>query len=224
MLTSFTVPMGHEEARAWLLGRVSPLGRPGGADMPAPMSAERRSALRRIGLVVGAGAVAAPLVVSAVHPAALASARFGSLPAALATLAQFRNETAQMSGAWDLPHVLHHVAQSVEYSMVGFPVPKPAWFRASLGSYAFALFDASGQMTHGLDEAIPGAPDIAQGQPMGPAVDHLIAALQAFERHTGALAPHFAYGALDKPAYTRVHLMHIANHWQHVQYQRKETP
>ena len=183
--------------------------------------------MRRIGLVVGVGAFAAPLVVSAVHPAALASARFGSLPAALetlATLAQFRGETVQMSGAWDLPHVLHHVAQSVEYSMAGFPAPKPAWFRATLGSYAFALFDAGGQMTHSLAEAIPGAPGIAQGQPMGPAVDHLIAALQAFERHSGALAPHFAYGALDKPAYTRAHLMHIANHWQQaVQDPRKET-
>ena len=185
--------------------------------MAALMSAERRSALRRIGLVVGAGSFAAPLVVSAVHPAALASVPFGSLTAALATLRQLRNQTTQTSGAWDLPHVLHHVAQSVEYAMAGFPAPKPAWFRATLGSYAFALFNAGGQMTHSLEEAIPGAPDIAQGLALGPAVDHLIAALQGFDRHTGELAPHFAYGTLDKPAYTRVHLMHIANHWQLVQ-------
>jgi hypothetical protein len=68
-------------------------------------------------------------------------------------------------------------------------------------------------MTHSLNEPIPGAPELAQGQPLGPAIDHAIAALQAFERHDGALAPHFAYGALDKPAYTRAHLMHLANHW-----------
>jgi hypothetical protein len=195
------------------------------SDPEVPSPAERRSALRRIGLVVGAGAFAAPLVVSAVHPSALASARFGSLTAALETLAQFRDAAVQMGGAWDLPHVLHHVAQSVEYSMAGFPAPKPAWFRATLGRYAFALFDAGGQMTHGLDEAIPGAPGIAQGQPMGSAVDHLMAALRAFERHTGALAPHFAYGTLNKPDYTRAHLMHIANHWQQVvQTPAKETP
>ena len=194
------------------------------SDHEAASPAERRSALRRIGLVVGAGAFAAPLVVSAAHPAALADARFGSLPAALATLGQVRSATAQMSGAWDLPHVLHHIAQSVEYSMVGFPVPKPVWFRATLGSYAFALFNAGGQMTHSLDEVIPGAPDIAQGRPLVPAIDHLIAALQAFERHTGALEPHFAYGTLDKPAYTRAHLLHLANHWQQVvQEPRKET-
>jgi len=177
------------------------------------MSAERRSALRRIGLVVGVGALAAPVVVSAVHPAALSSERFASIADALKTLEQLRTEAPRMTGAWDLPHVLHHTAQSIEYSITGFPVPKPAWFRATLGSYALALFNARGQMTHSLNESIPGAPDIAQGQPLGPAIDHAIAALQDFERHDGVLAPHFAYGALDKPAYTRAHLMHLANHW-----------
>ena len=177
------------------------------------MDAQRRSSLRRIGLVVGVGALAAPVVVSKVHPALLGSVRFGSIGAALATLEQLKTSAPHMGGAWDLPHVLHHTAQSVEYSIGGFPQPKPAWFRATLGSYAFALFNAGGQMTHNLAEPIPGAPDIAQGQPLGPAINHIVAALQAFERHTGALAPHFAYGALDKPAYTRAHLMHLANHW-----------
>jgi hypothetical protein len=180
------------------------------------MDAERRSMLRRIGLVVGVGALAAPVVVSAVHPAALASERFATIDSALKTLEQLRAAPPRMTGAWDLPHVLHHAAQSIEYSIGGFPQPKPVWFRGSVGSYAFALFNARGQMTHNLSEPIPGAPDIAQGQPLGPAIDHAIAALQAFERHGGALAPHFAYGALDKPAYTRAHLMHLANHWAEV--------
>ncbi|HZT56441.1 MAG TPA: DUF1569 domain-containing protein, partial [Burkholderiaceae bacterium] len=51
------------------------------------------------------------------------------------------------------------------------------------------------------------------GQPLGPALERAIAALRAFDAHAGALQPHFAYGALDKPAYTRAHLMHLANHW-----------
>ena len=177
------------------------------------MSAERRSSLRRIGLVVGVGAIAAPLVVSAVRPAPLNEERFATLGAALKTLDELRTSAPRMTGAWDLPHVLHHTAQSIEYSLNGFPELKPAWFRATMGSYAFALFNARGQMTHTLNEPIPGAPDVAQGQPLLPAVDHLVAALQAFERHSGALAPHFAYGSLDKAAYTRAHLMHLANHW-----------
>ena len=64
-----------------------------------------------------------------------------------------------------------------------------------------------------LAEPIPGAPAIAQGQPLGPAIDRASAALRAFDAHAGALQPHFAYGALDKAAYTRAHLMHLANHW-----------
>ena len=177
------------------------------------MNDERRTALRRLGIVIGVGALAAPVVVSSFHPAVLASERFVSTAAAFETLAQLRTAAPRMTGVWDLPHVLHHVAQSIEYSISGFPAPKPAWFRATLGSYAFALFNTSGRMTHSLSEPIPGAADIAQGQPLAPAIDHVIAALQAFERHTGALAPHFAYGALAKPAYARAHLMHLANHW-----------
>jgi hypothetical protein len=181
--------------------------------MAAPMNAERRRALQRLGVVIGGSVIAAPLVVSALHPAALDATTFASIEAALLTLERLRTGAPAMTGAWDLPHVLHHAAQSIEYSIEGFPQPKPAWFRATLGSYAFALFNARGRMSHSLVEPIPGGPDIAQGQALGPAIDHVIAALQGFARHDAALAPHFAFGALDKAAYTRAHLMHLANHW-----------
>ena len=181
-----------------------------------PTSAARRSALRRLGLVVGVGALAAPVVVSAVRPGSLDSPAFETIDSALRTLEQLRTNAPRMGGAWDLAHVLHHAAQSVEYSMTGFPQAKPAWFRATVGSYAFALFNARGQMSHALDEPIPGAPPLAQGQDLAPAIDRALAALRAFDCHAGTLAPHFAYGALDKPGYSRAHLMHLANHWQNV--------
>ena len=180
------------------------------------MSAERRSMLRRVGLVVGVGALAAPVLVSVVRPAPLNSERFASVEAALKTLEQLKTQALRMTGAWDMAHVLHHAAQSIEFSLSGFPEPKPAWFRATVGSYAFSLVNARGQMTHNLAEPIPGAPDIAQGQPLAPAIEHLGGALQAFERYTGALMPHFAYGTLGKADYTRAHLMHLANHWAEV--------
>ena len=181
------------------------------------MTPERRSALRRIGLVIGVGSLAAPVVVSAVRPAPLASERFASIPAAIDTLVHLGNPAVRPGTAMDLPQLLHHLAQSVEFSMTGYPALKPAWFRATLGTYAWALFDARGAMSHDLTEPIPGAARIAPGQPLAPAVDRAIGALQAFKRHEGALVPHFAYGALDKPAYTRAHLMHFANHWDEVQ-------
>ena len=138
---------------------------------------------------------------------------FESLAQAVQALERLKVQPLRSTGAWDVPHVLHHVAQSVEYSLTGFPSLRKAWFRATVGPLALKVFAARGRMQHELDAPIPGAPDIAQGQPLAPAIEHLAGALQTFERHTGALMPHFAYGALDKPAYTRAHLMHLANHW-----------
>lgn len=176
------------------------------------MQRRRRTAL----ISLGAVAVGAPALWWASRPAALQSPAFDSTEGALRTLAALKTQTARSTGAWDLAHVLHHAAQSVEYSLQGFPSLKAAWFRASVGPAAATVFSARGRMSHSLTEPIPGAPEIAQGQPLVPAVDRAIAALQAFERHTGALHPHFAYGELSKDDYRRAHLMHFANHWQEV--------
>lgn len=177
-----------------------------------PANPSRRLALRQ-----GSGAAliaTAPLALTACGAAPVEGAGFASLPAALATLQALKTKAPRPTGAWDLPKVLIHAAQSVEYSLSGFPLPKAAWFRHTVGPAAFAVFSARGRMSHSLTEPIPGAPDIASGQALDAAVDRLVAALSAFEAHAGPLAPHFAYGALDKPDYTRAHLMHLANHWQ----------
>ncbi len=174
----------------------------------------RRLVLQSLGsgsLLLGA----APLL-SACSPGAISPAAFNTMGSALQTLEKLRVHPLHTDGAWDLAHVLHHVAQSIEYSLHGFPALKPAWFRSTIGPMAFAVFSARGRMNHSLDEAIPGAPDIPQAQPLPPAIDHLVAALQSFDKHGGPLMPHFAYGELDKPEYTRAHLMHLANHWKEV--------
>jgi hypothetical protein len=120
-----------------------------------------------------------------------------------------------MAEGWTLPQVLEHAAQSVEFSLRGFPEMKPALFRGTVGKLAFAVFDGRGRMSHGLGEAIPGAPLLASALPLPDAVARLTRALRDFDAHAGALQPHFAYGALDKGAYARAHLMHLADHWQH---------
>ena len=71
-------------------------------------------------------------------------------------------------------------------------------------------------MSHSLNEPIPGSPALAAGDALDGAIARALKALQDFEAHTGPLAPHFAYGALDKAQYTRAHLMHLANHWTDV--------
>jgi hypothetical protein len=172
---------------------------------------------RRIALIgLGVAAVGAPTLWWASRPVALQLPAFDSTDSALRTLAALKAQPMRSTGAWDLAHVLHHAAQSVEFSMQGFPALKPAWFRASVGPVAASVFSARGRMNHDLAEPIPGAPDIAPGQALAPAVDRAIAALQDFEQHTGTLQPHFAYGDLNKADYRRAHLMHFANHWQEV--------
>jgi Protein of unknown function (DUF1569) len=120
------------------------------------------------------------------------------------------------TGEWTLAQMLNHAAQSIDYSIDGFPQLKSALFRNAVGSVAFAVFQARGKMGHTLNEPIPGAPALDAQAPLEPAIARALASLRRFEAHTGALAPHFAYGDLDKAQYTRAHLMHLANHWAEV--------
>ena len=160
------------------------------------------------------GAISAtPLVLSACgSPPVKTFATVASAIAAIESLASGH----KLAGAWSLSQMLNHAAQSVEFSLRGFPELKSATFRATLGSAAFAWFDSRGAMSHGLDEAIPGAPILTADAPLPAAIARAVKALRDFDAHTGVLAPHFAYGALDKPQYTRAHLMHLANHWSQV--------
>jgi Protein of unknown function (DUF1569) len=120
------------------------------------------------------------------------------------------------TGAWTLAQMLNHAAQSIDYSIDGFPELRSALFRNAVGRVAFAVFQTRGKMGHTLTEPIPGAPALDAQAPLEPAITRAVAALRRFEAHTGALAPHFAYGELDKAQYTRAHLMHLANHWSEV--------
>lgn len=141
--------------------------------------------------------------------------RFGSWAEARNAVAALAEPGSRWrsSGAWSLSQTLQHLAQGIEYSLAGYPQAKPAWFVATVGAAAHALFDARGAMTHALDEPIPGAAPLDAALPVDTAALRLLRAMDAFDAHAGALAPHFAYGALDKPAYRRAHQMHLANHW-----------
>ncbi len=114
--------------------------------------------------------------------------------------------------AWNLPQTLVHAAQSIEYSMTGFPQPKYTWFQHTVGAAAFAVFDLRGRMSHSLVDPIPGAPAVDAVTDTYQALERLEIAAARFQVWTAPLQPHFAYGALTKPAYERAHAMHLANH------------
>ena len=144
------------------------------------------------------------------EPAPIAG--FNDLAAAREWLQRVRHAGVVASlTAWSPAQVVEHLAQSIEYSMIGYPQAKPAWFQASLGRLAGAAFQRAGAMQHDLEAPIPGAPTLAAAL-LAPACDRLQAALDGFEAHTGLLQPHFAYGVLSRDAYLRAHLMPIADH------------
>lgn len=125
---------------------------------------------------------------------------------------------------WSLSQLLQHLAQSIEYSMTGYPEMKSAVFRALIGNSAWTIFNARGEMTHSLTDPIPGAPALDPDKVLKTEVNRLLDALAAFEAWQGPLKPHFAYGELDKFQYTRAHLMHLANHWTQLRFPPVHKP
>lgn len=133
------------------------------------------------------------------------------LPALLTRLEQLRGASLQSTTAWNASQVLQHLAQSVEGSIHGFAELKPAWFRASVGPIALAVFKARGAMSHPLTEPIPGAGALDAQVPTDAALDRLLAALQELQQLTQA-HPHFAYGELSLQDSLAAHQLHIEQH------------
>jgi hypothetical protein len=123
-----------------------------------------------------------------------------------------RARTVRSSNDWTLRAVLEHLAQSIEMSMDGFPQPKGALFRSTVGPAALAFFKWRGRMSHGLTEPIPGAPALPQLDDWQPGATRLRLAVARFQAHRGALQQHFAYGPLSHADYALAHALHVANH------------
>lgn len=117
-----------------------------------------------------------------------------------------------MTGEWNLAQTLMHCAQSVDYSIDGYPEHKSDFFKASAGAIAFHAFKSKGQMKHNLSEPIPGAPQISKNQNVEAAIEAFRLSLIRFQSHNGPLLPHFAYGKLSKSDYEKAHAMHLNNH------------
>jgi hypothetical protein len=123
-----------------------------------------------------------------------------------------RLDEASVPGPWTLPQVLLHCAQSINYSLDGYPRLRPALFRATIGRIAKRKFLSRGFMSHGLDVAIPGAPAL-EVMEFTPALARLRQAIARFEAaEASALKPHLAYGPCDKHEYEALHAMHLADH------------
>ncbi len=130
---------------------------------------------------------------------------------ALKDLTNINLNQAELNGGWNLSQVLNHLAQSIEYSMTGYPVHNSERFKNTIGRAAFSLFAYRGKMSHNLIEAIPGAPRL-QADDARQALNRLLTVLNDFKIYQGDLQQHFAYGQLSHAEYTLAHVMHINDH------------
>ena len=135
----------------------------------------------------------------------------------LSQLRAMRGREWRSSGAWTPAQIFAHVAQSIEFSLDGYPQAKPAWFQHSAGMLAYSAFTVAGAMTHDLAEPIPGAPSLAEETDTETSLARLIEAWTRFEQNRTPLAPHFAYGELDVRQYRVAHCLHLRNHLQELQ-------
>jgi len=168
---------------------------------------------RRVLAITGA----ATLIAAGADPAQASKAEHVY---AFRTLSQAMNEVHALAQArslqsqteWTWAQTLVHAAQSIEYSMTGYPQERSVVFQRTLGAAAFAVFEWRGRMSHSLVEPIPGAPGLDSAKNASLALERLELAVGRFQAWTGLLRPHFAYGALSKPAFEHAHAMHLADH------------
>ncbi len=176
---------------------------------------KRRRFLRMAGLgAIGLGAGAA---VGSVWLGSGPPPQVLTIEAALRHIEQLATGSIASSGSWNAFQVFTHCAQSVEFSMTGYPVPKSAAFQLTAGKLAFSAFSAKHKMKHSLAEPIDGAPLLQAGGDPKQALERLRKAFTDFQQFQGGLAPHFAYGALSKDDYALAHILHFSNHLEEIQ-------
>jgi hypothetical protein len=112
------------------------------------------------------------------------------------------------AAAW----ALAHCAQSIEYSISGYPRLRSSLFRATIGPMVKRKFLRASVMKHDTTAPVAGAPELPAELTLGDARARLAAAIAAFRAHAGALAPHLAYGACTRDEYARLHLLHVEDH------------
>lgn len=122
-----------------------------------------------------------------------------------------RTTTVPTTG-WTLAQAVAHCAQSIEYSITGYPRLRSGLFRATIGPVVKRKFIRARRMTHDVLAPVAGAPELADSITLADACDRALAALASFEGHTGPLAPHLAYGACTKGEYAQLHELHFDDH------------
>jgi len=141
-----------------------------------------------------------------------AATRRGVLAQALERAEKCEFDAKEPATGWSLPQALAHCAQSIEFSIVGFPRLRGRVYQAVLGRALKRRFLRRGVMFHNRAASVPGAPPMPATLTRGEALARLRRAIDRFQAHEGPLAPHFTYGLATKEEYEALHAMHLTDH------------
>lgn len=148
-----------------------------------------------------------------------AELRFKNLAEAMRDLEKIEQSISlKVNGEWSVYQNLIHCAQSIEYSLTGYPEHRSWLFKNTIGTIVFNKFDGQGYMTHNLSAPIPQAPEIVKEGDLKEAIQRLKKSIEDFDNFSGELADHFAYGKLTKEDYATAHTLHLADHFSVISY------
>lgn len=119
---------------------------------------------------------------------------------------------------WSVYRILQHCAQTIEYSMTGYPQQKPKLLQWTIGKLAISKFLRQGYMKHNLAAPVPGSPAlIAEGTP-AEGLELVRNAIVKFKQFDAPFQPHLLFGNLTKSQYDQYFAMHIADHLSELVY------
>ncbi len=128
------------------------------------------------------------------------------------TLADVEAAVAGLGERPGLGWALAHCAQSIEYSLSGFPAHRSWLVRTLIGPRVLRRFMAKGAMRHDTQAPIPGGAAIDAATSVEAGRQRLLTAIARFRAHEGSLAPHFAYGAWSRAQAEAAHVLHVEDH------------
>ncbi|WEO76741.1 DUF1569 domain-containing protein [Cryobacterium sp. SO2] len=115
-------------------------------------------------------------------------------------------------GRYSFSETAQHAAQSIGYSMTGYPHLAPVSLRVTVGRAVKHLFLRRGAMRHNLSAPVSGAPELDPTMPDLAAVAVLRASVNRLVAFDGALQPHPTYGRCTREQVATLQTMHLREH------------
>lgn len=121
---------------------------------------------------------------------------------------------------WGIYEICMHCAQTISYSMTGYPKMKPAIVRLTIGKAVVSKYLKQGYMKHNLQSHVSGGEKIDPNGEPAAGIDHLLSEIEKLENYTGTLKPHSVFGEMTREDYMKYFAMHISDHFSEVTFER----